>query len=61
MAKANQEALVKLQELVDGGKIIQIEYIFDGYEVTVYSGYGELDHHHYGGKTLIEAIMKAVK
>jgi hypothetical protein len=58
MSKAAAEALTKLKTLVDKGRVIQIETMFGGYEVTIYRGFGEKDHHHIQGATLIEAIMK---
>ena len=58
MSKASATAFSRLDELVEQGKTVQIEKLHSGYEVTVWPKRGELDHHHYFGETLLEAILK---
>jgi len=59
MAKVESEALVKLLTLINDGQLIQIEQTPFCYEVTVWpSRHDRLNHHHYQGDTLIEAILK---
>lgn len=58
MSKAESTAYSALLDLVNKGKIVQIENIHYGYEVTVFAGHGDKNHGHYQGETLIEAIMK---
>jgi hypothetical protein len=56
--KTEAAAYGALLALVNAGKIVQIENIHYGYEVTVFAGHGDKNHGHYQGETLIEAIMK---
>jgi hypothetical protein len=59
MAKVDAEALNKLLTMVNEGQLIQIEQTPFCYEVTVWpSRHDRLNHHHYQGDTLIEAILK---
>lgn len=62
MSKLSAEALVKLQELVDSGKIINIDKNYFGYEITVFyrvvaDPANGKSHSHYQGKSLAEAIL----
>lgn len=56
--------LVQLEELLAEYSSVTIERTRFGvpaeYEVTVYRGHG-IDHSHYGGDTLAEAINRAMK
>lgn len=62
MAKADQEAFNQILSLVNSGAIVQIEQRFNGYEVTVWPDkYDHLQHTHYQGETLLEAVSKAAK
>ena len=62
MAKADQEAFNMIVALVNSGALIQIESITNGYEVTVWpSRHNRLQHSHYQGDTLLEAVSKAAK
>jgi hypothetical protein len=59
MAKADAEALNILLDIVNNGGLIQIENTATCYEVTVWpSRHDRLNHHHFQGDTLIEAVMK---
>lgn len=65
MAASDAKAFVLLTEMVSEGYTIQFEIRGKGkpqqnYEVTVWkSPANQLDHHHYQGETLMEAVMKA--
>lgn len=54
--KSDAEALVKLSALIDAGKTIHLYMLGSQYEVTVFEKNRE--HHHYQGKSLVEAINK---
>jgi len=59
MAKADQEAFNIIVALVNKGQVIQIEQKFGGVEVTVWPNqHDQLNHSHYQGATLLEAISK---
>ena len=59
MAKIDAEALNVLLDIVNNDGIVQIENTATCYEVTVWpSRHDTLNHHHFQGETLIEAIMK---
>lgn len=59
MAKIDQAAFTKIVDLLNKGQLIQIEQTSFCYEVTVWPDkHNRLQHSHYQGETLIEAIMK---
>lgn len=57
MSKLSASALVKLQEIVNSGKIIQIEQRLNSVEVIVFDGPGLRGHRHYPGKNIIERFQ----
>lgn len=59
MSKASVEAFTKLQELIESGKIIQIEkFAGSTIEITVFEDHSYLNHYHVQGETLIEVLNK---
>lgn len=58
MSVKSAKALVKLNQLVEKDKVIHINQMFDGIEVTVFDNDGSGNHRHYDGKDLISAIEK---
>lgn len=59
MSKVSAEAFTKLLSLVEQDKIVQIEKMFNGFEVTVFEDRGpRASHSHYNGQTLEETILK---
>ncbi len=54
--------LVQLEELLTKCSSVSIEHPgpFTAYEVTIYRGRG-IDHSHFGGATLAEAINRALR
>jgi hypothetical protein len=59
--KKDAEALGELLSLIDRNDTIQIVKRKFGYELTVWRSGKPLDHTHYEGATLIEAINRASK
>ncbi len=59
MAKSESAAYTAILELVNKGQLIQIEQTPFCYEVTVWPDrHDRLNHTHYQGETLLEAVMK---
>lgn len=62
MSKVDQEAFAKILSLIDDGALVQIEKVFNGYEVTVWPNkHDHLNHSHFQGESLIKAVFKATK
>lgn len=59
MSKLSAEAFVTLANLVEEGKIIQLEKMNLHYEIIVFDGpHHQSNHSHYQGEDLIDAISK---
>jgi len=57
--KNNAKAFVKLCDLVEGGYCIRL----GKFEVSIWQNKNKLEHHHFTGKNLVEAVsnIKEIK
>lgn len=59
MAKKDQEAFNTIIELINRGDVLQFKKLGKKYTITVWDEYDKkIDHAHYDGNTLIEALFK---
>lgn len=59
MSKIDAHAFVLLTELVEKGFTIQLTHTLGKHEVTVWKDASKMEHHHYQGESLLEAVLEA--
>jgi len=59
MSKIDAHAFVLLHEMVEKGFTIQLAHTLGKHEVTVWKDGSQMDHHHYQGESLLEAVLEA--